>query len=84
MDYLTFVNICWMCVLMVAVFTNFKNGYAKGVADGYEQIMIPALHLMMSKGYLSVKHSDDETEVDPRELGAYLVKEIASNSRRSD
>lgn len=83
MDYFTFVNLCWAFILVLAVTINFKKGYNKGVADGYEQIMIPALHLMMSKGYISVKNSDDETRVDPRELGAYLVREISVNSKRS-
>lgn len=82
MDYFTFVNIAWACVVLAAVAINFKKGYARGVSDGYEQIMIPALHLMMSKGYIAVKHDDDST-VDPRELGAYLVKEISAKSKHN-
>jgi len=83
MDYFTFVNISWLCVVLAAVFMNFKKGYTKGVSDGYEQIMIPALHLMMAKGYIAVKHSDGDTRVDARELGAYLVREISVNSKQS-
>lgn len=82
MDYFTFVNLCWVVVVIAAVMMNFKRGYAKGVADGYEQIMLPALDLMMSKGFIVAKHTNGNDDVGPRELGEYLVNELAVRSKR--
>ncbi len=75
MDYFTFVNMCWVVVVIASVLINFKKGYAKGVTDSHEAITIPMIEHLIKNNYLNARYSNDDP-IDSRELAAYLVRKI--------
>ena len=75
MDYFTFVNVCWVVVLLAAVLINFVNGYTNGVMDSHESITIPLVDHLVKHNYLNARYADD-TPIDSRRLAAYLITEM--------